>query len=121
ARVAGGQRQRISIARALYHDPDLIVFDEATAALDNITESEITDAIARIVGTKTVVCVAHRLSTIRGSDVIHLVEKGRIIASGTYDELLMTSPEFRRMARVTPHLKQEQAEPPEKTAQPKSN
>lgn len=108
ARLSGGQRQRISIARALYHDPDIIVFDEATAALDNITESEITNAIARLAGTKTVICVAHRLSTIRGSDVIHLVEKGRIIASGSYDELLETSPEFSRMARTTPHLKEQE-------------
>ena len=51
---------------------------------------------------------AHRLSTIRGSDVIHLVEKGRIIASGSYDELLETSPEFSRMARTTPHLKEQE-------------
>ncbi len=111
ARLSGGQRQRISIARALYHNPEIIVFDEATAALDNATESEITEALARLTGTKTIICVAHRLSTIRGSDVIHVVEGGTIKASGTYDELLATSPDFRRMAHATALRKHGQLEP----------
>lgn len=99
-RLSGGQRQRIVIARALYHDPDVVIFDEATAALDNITEQEVTDAAVRLRGTKTVICVAHRLSTIRSSDVIHLVHAGQIVASGTFDELLDRSDLFRRMART---------------------
>jgi ABC-type multidrug transport system fused ATPase/permease subunit len=99
--LSGGQRQRIVIARALYHDPDIIVFDEATAALDNITEQEITDAALRLRGTKTVICIAHRLSTIEKSDRIHLMENGKVVASGTYAELLETSPEFKRLARVS--------------------
>ncbi len=98
--LSGGQRQRIVIARALYKDPEILFFDEATAALDNITESEITGAIVGLSRHKTVVCVAHRLSTIRASDAIHFVENGKITASGTYDELLRTSEGFRTLARV---------------------
>lgn len=98
--LSGGQRQRIVIARALYHDPDIVVFDEATAALDNLTEQEITRAALRLRGTKTVVCIAHRLSTIEHSDAIHLLDRGRVIASGTYQQLLARSAEFRRLARV---------------------
>lgn len=98
-RLSGGQRQRIVIARALYHDPDVVVFDEATAALDNITEQEVTNAAVRLRGNKTVICVAHRLSTIRDSDVIHLLGGGQIVAAGTFDELLDQSELFRRMAR----------------------
>lgn len=99
--LSGGQRQRIIIARALYKDPDVIFFDEATAALDNITEREITQAIARLSGTKTIVFVAHRLSTIRQSDTIYVVDEGRIAASGTYDELLESSVRFRAMVHAT--------------------
>lgn len=98
--LSGGQRQRIVIARALYHNPDIIVFDEATAALDNVTEQEITNAALRLRRTKTVICIAHRLSTIEQSDTIHLLEGGRVIASGTYTDLLEKSPEFRRLARA---------------------
>jgi ABC-type bacteriocin/lantibiotic exporter with double-glycine peptidase domain len=98
--LSGGQRQRIVIARALYKDPDVLFFDEATAALDNVTEQEITNAITRLSGEKTVICVAHRLSTIRGSDTIYMVEGGSVVASGSYDELLATSDGFRAMAQA---------------------
>jgi ATP-binding cassette subfamily C protein len=99
--LSGGQRQRLVIARALYHDPDVVFFDEATAALDNVTERRITQAIAGLTGEKTVICVAHRLSTIQKSDKIYVVKRGRIVASGTYDELLESSKTFRRLALVT--------------------
>ncbi len=98
ARLSGGQRQRIAIARALYKDPEVIVFDEATAALDNVTEREITDSIRRLSGTKTIIAVAHRLSTIRDSDTIFLLQDGRIVASGTYDGLISQSQAFRKLA-----------------------
>jgi ATP-binding cassette subfamily C protein len=98
--LSGGQKQRIAIARALYKDPDILFFDEATAALDNVTEREITNAITRLSGEKTIICVAHRLSTIRSSDTIYLIEKGRVSASGTYEDLLVKSDSFRAMAEA---------------------
>jgi ABC-type multidrug transport system fused ATPase/permease subunit len=98
-RLSGGQRQRIGIARALYHDPDMLILDEATSALDNLTERAVMDAVSNLGGAKTIVMVAHRLSTVRGCDEIFLLEKGRVSASGTYEELLELSPVFREMAR----------------------
>jgi ABC-type multidrug transport system fused ATPase/permease subunit len=99
ARLSGGQRQRIGIARALYHDPALLVMDEATSALDNITERTVMNEVARLGGDKTVIMVAHRLSTVRACDRIFLLEGGRVAAHGTYDELIERSDVFREMAR----------------------
>ncbi len=101
-RLSGGQRQRIGIARALYRDPDVLVMDEATSALDNATESLVMQAIRNLGRTKTLVIVAHRLTTVRTCDVIRVLEKGRIRASGGYEELLRGDPWFRRMAQATP-------------------
>jgi len=97
-RVSGGERQRIAIARALYGDPAVLVFDEATAALDTRTEREITDAIDRVRGARTVIVIAHRLSTVRGCDSIVVLERGRVAAQGAYDELLAASDLFRTLA-----------------------
>ncbi len=99
-RLSGGQRQRLGIARALYHDPDILILDEATSALDNVTEESVFGAVNEIGKSKTVVMIAHRLSTVRDCDVIHLLREGTIIAKGSYDELLASSPEFRALARV---------------------
>ena len=77
-RLSGGQRQRIGIARALYHDPELLVFDEATSALDNDTEAAIMDAINSLKGRKTMVIIAHRLKTIENCDLLYKVENGKI-------------------------------------------
>jgi len=97
-RLSGGQRQRIGIARALYRDARVIVFDEATSALDGITEQEVMRSIDALHGERTVVLIAHRLTTVRNADVIFELEHGRIVRQGTYDELLATSTRFRRMA-----------------------
>lgn len=88
ANLSGGQRQRIALARALYRDPAILVLDEATSAVDNETEAAIQRSLARISHQRTTVIVAHRLSTVRQADTIHVLEQGRIIESGTHDQLL---------------------------------
>jgi ATP-binding cassette, subfamily B, bacterial PglK len=99
-RLSGGQRQRIGIARALYHDPELLVFDEATSALDGITEEAILVAMQGIAKLKTLIIIAHRLTTVRDCDMIYMLDKGSIIASGTYEELLKSNEQFKAMAKV---------------------
>ncbi|CAM4295105.1 ABC transporter ATP-binding protein [Palleronia rufa] len=96
-RMSGGQRQRIGIARALYRDPDILVFDEATSALDNVTEQTVMDAIRALGGRKTIVMVAHRLTTVRNCDQIFLLEKGQVVAKGRYDALVEDNAAFRQM------------------------
>ncbi|MGH8583916.1 MAG: ABC transporter ATP-binding protein [Gammaproteobacteria bacterium] len=97
-RLSGGQRQRIAIARALYNDPDILVLDEATSAVDNVTEAEIVRSILALKKTKTVIVIAHRLSTIQTCEKIYVFEKGRVVAEGGYDELMEDSESFRRLA-----------------------
>ena len=96
-RLSGGQRQRVAIARALYHEPAVLVFDEATAALDNQTEREVTLAIAALHGTRTMIVIAHRLSTVQGCDRLIFLKDGRIAAVGSYNELL-SNDAFRQLA-----------------------
>ncbi|WP_172806087.1 ABC transporter ATP-binding protein [Bradyrhizobium erythrophlei] len=98
-RLSGGQRQRISIARALYQDPAVLVFDEATSALDGLTEDAVVDAIRRLTHRKTIITIAHRLSTVRDCDVIYLLENGSIVDSGTFDELIARNRVFQGLAR----------------------
>jgi ATP-binding cassette, subfamily B, bacterial PglK len=97
-RLSGGQRQRIGIARALYHEPSVLVFDEATSALDSITERAVMEAVNSVRGDKTIVLIAHRLSTVRNCDRIFMLENGRILRSGSYDDLLEQDAKFRVMA-----------------------
>lgn len=99
-RLSGGQRQRIGIARALYRDPKVLVLDEATSALDNITEVEVFKAIKNIAKTKTIIIIAHRLTTVKECDYIYLFKNGKIIESGNYEYLIETSKEFRNLAKV---------------------
>ena len=77
-RISGGQRQRIAIARALWDNPEVLIFDEATSALDHETEKEITRSIESLAGQKTIIIVAHRLSTLEKCDVIYRLNKGKI-------------------------------------------
>lgn len=100
-RLSGGQRQRIGIARALYRDPDILVLDEATSALDNLTEQSVMEAVRDLGRRKTVVMIAHRLSTVRHCDCIYMLERGQVVAQGTYDELLEQSEQFRKLALST--------------------
>lgn len=96
-RLSGGQKQRVGIARALYHDPDVIIMDEATSALDNITEKAVMEAVKNLGKSKTVVLIAHRLSTVRDCDKIYMLDEGKVVASGRYDELVALNPKFRKM------------------------
>ena len=88
ARLSGGQRQRIGIARALYHDPDVIVFDEATSALDGETEAAVMGALGALSGTRTIILIAHRLTSLRRADTVHVLEAGRLVASGPPERVI---------------------------------
>lgn len=97
--LSGGQRQRIGIARALYHEADVLVFDEATSALDGITEKVIMDAIHDFSGQKTIIMIAHRLKTVQKCDIIYLMDQGKIVDQGTYQELVEKNSQFKEMAK----------------------
>jgi ATP-binding cassette, subfamily B, bacterial PglK len=99
-RLSGGQRQRIGIARALYRDASVLIMDEATNALDGLTEQELMATILRLRGRYTVILIAHRLSTVRACDVIFEFDRGRVTGSGNYDGLLRDSKTFRRLVNV---------------------
>ena len=97
-RLSGGQRQRIAIARALYNDPSILIFGEGTSALDNTTESELMDAIDSASRYRTVIIVAHRLSTVQRADRIVFLDDGKIIDIGRFDELVARNATFRHLA-----------------------
>jgi ATP-binding cassette subfamily C protein len=97
ARLSGGEQQRVALARALYHDPDVLVLDEATSSLDAQTESAVVAAIEALRGEKTLVVVAHRLATVRHCASVLLLQDGCVRAAGTFDDLLATQPEFRAL------------------------
>ncbi len=99
-RLSGGQRQRIGIARALYHNPEILILDEATSSLDGYTEFEITNAIKGLHGKLTIILVAHRLTTIEHSDIIYVIEGRQIVAQGNFPELMKHSPAFQKIALV---------------------
>lgn len=90
-RLSGGQRQRIGIARALYHEREILVLDEATSALDNATEKLVSESIKTLSGTKTMIIIAHRLSTVEHCDRLYLLDQGKVIKSGTYEEVVLQS------------------------------
>jgi ABC-type multidrug transport system fused ATPase/permease subunit len=88
--LSGGQRQRIGIARALYHEREVLVLDEATSALDNETEQKISEAIQALSGEKTVIIIAHRLSTVKHCNCIYQMERGQLVRSGSYQEVVLS-------------------------------
>lgn len=100
ARLSGGQRQRVGIARALYNNPEILIFDEATSALDSETEHEITLAINALKGRKTVIVIAHRLTTVRQCDRLVFLRGGRIADTGPFDTLVKNNPEFRNLVEL---------------------
>lgn len=96
-RLSGGERQRVAIARVLLHDPKVLVLDEATSALDTASERKIQSALGDLVEGRTTLAVAHRLSTIQSADVIHVIDHGRIIESGTHDDLVEAGGVYRTL------------------------
>jgi ATP-binding cassette subfamily B protein len=98
--LSGGERQRISIARALLKDPPILILDEATSALDAITEAKVNAALDEVMRGRTTFVIAHRLSTIRKATRILVFENGRVIESGTFDELVTKGGHFAEMARA---------------------
>lgn len=100
-RLSGGQRQRLGLARAIYHQPNLLILDEATSAVDRVTESNIIDAIKKMPDDLTVISIAHRLSTVRDADVIYILQDGVIDAQGTYDELVKSNEKFQYLAEIS--------------------
>ncbi|WP_234414384.1 ABC transporter ATP-binding protein [Paenibacillus sp. CAA11] len=99
-RLSGGQRQRIAIARAVVRDPQIIILDEATSALDNLSERHVQQAMEQLMEERTTFIVAHRLSTVRNADRIVVMKKGRIVESGTYEELLAVQGEFYKLKNL---------------------
>ena len=99
-RLSGGQRQRLGIARALYTNPQMIIFDEATSSLDPITEKSVTDAIYNKQSGVTLIVIAHRLSTVRHADLVILLDQGKLISKGTFDEVRSLATKFDKQAKL---------------------
>ena len=99
-KISGGQRQRIGIARAMLTKPKLLVLDEATSSLDGNTEENISSSIQKLRGSTTVVLIAHRLSTVRDADLVLYMDKGEIVARGTFEEVRNAVPDFDRQAKL---------------------
>jgi ABC-type bacteriocin/lantibiotic exporter with double-glycine peptidase domain len=98
-RLSGGQRQRIGIARALYHNPQVLILDEATNALDNLTERAVMDAVQKLRKNMTIIIIAHRLSTLKNCDNILLLEKGELKEQGTFEKLMQVNQKFKEIAK----------------------
>ncbi len=96
-RLSGGQRQRIGIARAIYNNPEILIMDEATSSLDNVTEKFIIEAIEQLKKDRTIIIIAHRLTTVKNCDKLYILKDGKIIDSGSYNELLGKSEDFKKM------------------------
>jgi ABC-type multidrug transport system fused ATPase/permease subunit len=93
-KLSGGQRQRVAIARIILRNPDILLLDEATSSLDNISEKKIIDSVQQLSENMTVITIAHRLSTIQSSDVIHVMSSGKIVESGSHEELMAMKKEY---------------------------
>ena len=100
ARISGGQRQRLGIARAMFTRPHLLVLDEATSSLDGETEASISEAIDAMRGSTTVVIIAHRLSTVRNADKVVYLSDGKVLATGSFEEVRKAVSDFDHQAKI---------------------
>lgn len=98
--LSGGEKQRLSIARAVLKNPSILIFDEATAAVDSETESQIQEAIDRLISGRTTLMIAHRLSTLRKANKILVVDQGKIIENGSHDELMALKGKYYRLIEI---------------------
>jgi ATP-binding cassette subfamily C protein len=101
ARLSGGQRQLIGLARAIYRKPELLILDESTNALDNITETSIIESLSNLSEDLTTIIIAHRLTTVKHVDRILFLQDGKIVDEGSYDSLLDKNQVFRELARIS--------------------
>lgn len=99
-KLSGGERQRLAIARALYKDPPILIFDEATSHLDTVTESKLQEAIKKLLENRTAIVIAHRLSTVQNMKRILVIDKGKIIEEGTHEELLAQGKLYKKLAKT---------------------
>jgi ABC-type multidrug transport system fused ATPase/permease subunit len=99
-KLSGGQLQRLGIARAFYLNPRILILDEATSSLDADTEHSISQTIEELKGELTLIIIAHRLSTVRKADCVHYIEGGRLLASGTFEEVRAKVPDFDKQAKL---------------------
>ncbi|HEY0910894.1 MAG TPA: ATP-binding cassette domain-containing protein, partial [Bradyrhizobium sp.] len=113
--LSGGERQRLSIARALLKDPPILILDEATSALDAVTEAKVNAALDEVMKGRTTFVIAHRLSTIRNATRIMLFDSGRVIESGTFDELVAKGGRFAELARAQFMVQENMRETSERT------
>ena len=111
-RLSGGQRQRIALARAILNDPEILLLDEATSALDTESEHQVQQALLELMKNRTTVIIAHRLSTILHADTIAVLDKGRLVAAGTHDELMTTCELYQRLASLQFREPAQEAEVP---------
>ena len=100
AKISGGQRQRLGIARAMFTRPHMLILDEATSSLDGATEEDISESIYALRGLTTVLMIAHRLSTVRNADLVVYLSDGKVLATGSFEEVRKVVPEFDRQATL---------------------
>ena len=99
--LSQGQKQRLAIARALYKNPEVLIFDEATSSLDVETESEITKMLQKLKGEKTIIAIAHRLSTLKGCDRLIYLKDGKIVDTGSFEELAQRHEDFEKLVKLS--------------------